>query len=77
MTNTTRTNALQPWQQRVVDEKADLDKRANALSHFIGLAPQFLRLDPAEQERMKVQNDLMWQLSEVLGERIANFKDES
>ncbi len=65
---------LQPHQRRVVQEKDDLDKRAVALSIFIGLNQTFDTLDPEEQERMKVQNDLMWQLSEVLGARIAAFK---
>ena len=65
--------ALQPHQQRVVDEKNELDTKANALSQFIGLSPIFEKLDAAEQERLKLQNDLMWQYSEILGERIANF----
>lgn len=64
---------LQPHQQRVVDEKADLDEKANALSQFIGRNPIFDELDPAEQERLKLQNDLMWQYSEVLAARIAAF----
>ena len=65
---------LQPHQLRVVAEKGELDTRANALSHFIGHSSVFETLDAAEQERLKVQNDLMWQLSEVLGARIAAFK---
>jgi hypothetical protein len=64
---------LAPHQQRVVDEKTELDERAHKLSQFIGFNPLFEKLDPAEQERMKVQNDLMWQLSEVLGARIQAF----
>ena len=65
---------MEDFQQRVIDEKAELDKKATALSNFIGLSPMFDKLDPAEQERMKVQNDLMWQYSEVLGKRIEAFK---
>lgn len=64
----------QPFQQRVIDEKTELDKRATALSDFIGLNELFLELDSAEQERLRVQNDLMWQYSEILGARIAAFK---
>ena len=60
-------------QQRVVIEKEELDKKANALSGFIGLNPVFETLDPAEQERLKEQNDIMWQYSEILGARIAAF----
>jgi len=64
---------LAPHQQRVVDEKAELDTKANALSNFIGLSPIFETLDAAEQERQKVQIDLMWRYSEILGARIAAF----
>ena len=65
--------ALQPHQQRVVDEKNELDTKANALSQFIGLSPIFEKLDAAEQERLKLQNDVMWQYSEILAARIAAF----
>lgn len=64
---------LQPHQQRVVDEKSELDKKAMALSNFIGLSPVFETLDPAEQERLKEQKDVMWQYSKILGSRIAAF----
>lgn len=65
---------MMPYQQRVVEEKAELDKKANALSQFIGFSLLFEELDPEEQERLKVQNDIMWQYSEILGARIAAFK---
>ena len=64
---------MQPHQQRVVAEKEELDKKANALSEFIGHSAIFDTLDPDEQERLKVQNDIMWQYSEILGARIAAF----
>ena len=54
-------------------EKEELDKKAIALSEFIGHSPAFDLLDPVEQERLKVQNDIMWQYSEILGARIAAF----
>jgi hypothetical protein len=62
-----------PYEQRVIQEKAELDDKAKKLSTFIGENPLFEKLDGAEQERMKVQNDLMWQLSDVLSERIHAF----
>lgn len=65
--------AFQPHQQRVVDEKAELDDKATKLSEFIGTNPIFETLDPAEQERMKEQCEIMWQYSEILGKRIAAF----
>ena len=64
---------LQPHQQRVVTEKEELDKKATALSNFIGASLDFDTIDPAEQERLKMQNDVMWQYSEILGARIAAF----
>lgn len=64
---------LPPYQQRVVDEKSDLDIKANALSQFIGLNPFFEKIKPEEQERMKEQNDVMWKYSEILASRIASF----
>lgn len=71
---TVEGDSLAPHQGRaLIEEKAELDARANALSQFIGHSDLFDTFDPYEQERMKVQNDLMWQLSEVLGARIAAF----
>jgi hypothetical protein len=60
-------------QQRVIDEKIELDKKAKALSEFIGINPFFDAINADEKERMKEQNDIMWQYSEILGKRIDNF----
>ena len=62
-----------PHQQRVINEKGELDEKATALSNFIRSSQIFETLDPAEQERLKEQNDVMWQYSEILGKRIAAF----
>lgn len=62
-----------PHQQRVVDEKNELDEKAKKLSAFIGTNPMFEELDAAEQERMKEQCEIMWQYSEILGKRIEAF----
>jgi hypothetical protein len=67
------TNHLQPHQQRVVDEKTELDAKATALSKFIGENPIFDTIDAAEQERLREQCEVMWQYSEILGARIAAF----
>lgn len=61
------------YKQRVIDEKHVLDVKAKALSEFIGNNPLFDDIDPEEQERMKEQNDIMWQYSEILGKRIDAF----
>jgi len=65
---------ISSYQQRVIDEKAELDAKAKALSEFIGLSPLFDSIDKDEQERLKLQNDVMWTYSTILGERIAAFK---
>ena len=64
---------LQPHQQRVVDEKTELDARCNRLDVFI-LSPQFRALDDAERDRMRRQWLAMISYSSILGERIAAFK---
>lgn len=64
---------MQAHQQRVVDEKIQLDDRATKLSEFIGHSDQFETLDAEEQERLREQNDVMWQYSEILGQRITAF----
>lgn len=65
---------LAPHQQRVVDEKTELDTKANALSQFIGLSPVFNTLDGEEQIRLREQCEVMWQYSEILGARINAFE---
>lgn len=64
--------ALEPHQQRVVDEKAELDARLEKLSLFKH-SRTFASLPIIEQERMNTQGHLMCALSSVLGERIASF----
>ena len=65
---------MEDHEQRVIDEKDALDKKAKALSEFIGNNPIFETIDADEQERLKEQNDIMWQYSEILRLRIAAFK---
>ena len=62
-----------PFQQRVIDEKKELDTRIHALSAFL-LISMFKSLDSEEQERLKKQHELMIDLSTVLGQRIAAFR---
>lgn len=61
-----------PHQQRVVDEKQELDVRLAALANFF-LNPIFSKLLAAEQARMVRQAEAMRLYSEVLGERIDAF----
>lgn len=59
-------------QQRVIDEKADLDEKLAKLAAFFG-TPTFARLDQAEQRRLYTQKDAMQDYSDVLAERIGAF----
>lgn len=63
---------LQPHQQRVVAEKAELDEKLAKMDAF-GRTPLFASLPADEQGRLNRQHSLMEQYSAVLGERIAAF----
>lgn len=64
---------MQPHQQRVVEEKAQLDERIGELQSFISRAPQYSVLPADEQGRLRTQLDLMSKLSDVLAARINAF----
>jgi len=64
---------MEPYQQRVVDEKNELEAKAKALSNFIGLNEKFDTLSPEGQDRLREQNDVMWQYFEILEARISAF----
>lgn len=63
---------MEEYQQRVVDEKNELDERLEKLVAFSN-SDFFAGLPAAEQERMNTQRHLMCGLSAVLGARIAAF----
>lgn len=65
-------STMQPHQQRVVDEKADLDDKRTKLRSFTGTAV-FSTLDADEQRRMLNQLDAMNVYSDILGRRIVAF----
>jgi hypothetical protein len=67
---------MEPYQQRVVDEKAQNDDRLEKLGAFIdgkGNTSVFGELPEDEQERLVRQRSCMAELSGILGERIAAF----
>lgn len=66
---------LQPHQQRVVEEKRELDERLAKLVDFIENNPTFKStvLIEAERNRLRRQRTKMEELSQILGERIAAF----
>ena len=63
---------LQPHQQRVVDEKVELDQRREKLESFYSTSI-FQGLPEPEQSRLLRQGVAMRTYSEILGERIAAF----
>jgi hypothetical protein len=65
-------SALQPHQQRVVEERNTLDKRIASLHAFIN-SETFPTVDRAERNRLIRQEAIMIELSQVLAERIAAF----
>lgn len=64
---------MQPFQQRVLDEKRELDEKLEKLMAFIR-GPVFETIAPDEQERLKRQSHHMDLYSGVLAERISEFK---
>lgn len=69
---------LAPHQQRVVDEKAELDVKIGALAAFIDTFDKgfsiFAGLPEPERQRLYAQHRVMVEYSAILGERIAAFE---
>jgi hypothetical protein len=63
---------MEPYQDRVVTEEAELDKRIDALSAFL-IGRMFISLPEEERERMHRQFALMYRYRAVLRERIEAF----
>jgi hypothetical protein len=66
---------MAPHQQRVVDEKTELDDKRDKLRAFIDGNAIFAGLPNDEQERLVRQHSCMTEYSEILGERIAAFPE--
>ncbi|NIE67459.1 hypothetical protein [Burkholderia sp. Ax-1719] len=66
------TPARPAHEQRVIDEKAQLDDRLVKLVAFFG-TPIYAGLQEEEKFRLQVQSDAMETYSDVLGARIAAF----
>lgn len=65
-------STMQPHQQRVVDEKAELDAKIEKLTAF-ARTPIFAGLDSAERDRLSRQAAAMTSYSCILHDRIAAF----
>ncbi len=64
---------MNDFQQRVVAEKEELDKKATALGAFFE-KPLFATVNPDEQARLRAQHGVMIRYSEILADRIAHFE---
>lgn len=64
--------AAEPYQQRVIDEKKELDERREKLDLFF-VTSKFAKLDQAEQDRLRIQSEIMSAYSEILRLRIVAF----
>lgn len=74
--NDPEPNILLPYQQRVTEEKNKVDENATKLSAFIKTNPKFKTYNITEQTRLRQQCLIMWELSKILGKRIAAFSAE-
>jgi hypothetical protein len=64
---------MEGHEQRVIDEKTELDNKFASLCMFHG-SDVFKSLDPIDQELLVKQADIMAEYSCILGDRIARFK---
>jgi hypothetical protein len=63
-----------PHQQRVVDEKAELDLKREKLREFIDTSPVHAALEMVDKKDLMIQSFIMAQYSDVLFRRICRFK---
>ena len=63
---------MQPHEQRVLDEKKELDEKRIKLAALIG-GEMFSSLPLEEQARLHHQSSVMQTYSDILGERITHF----
>lgn len=62
------------FQQRVIEEKADLDAKITRLADFIVFSPTYKSLESDEKDRLNRQHAAMRTYSGVLRERIEAFE---
>jgi len=63
---------MEPYQERVVEEKTELDVKIEKLHRFM-MTSGFDKLSELERDRLVRQHIAMSQYSGVLGERINGF----
>jgi hypothetical protein len=68
---------LEPHQERVLDEYAELDERLEKLHVYIEDAPIFWSLNKVDQRLLFDQRAAMTVYRDILRERIKNFPKEN
>lgn len=63
---------LQPYQQRVMQEKKELDEKRQGLLAFLR-TQTYNDLGLAERDRLTIQSNIMGLYSEILRQRIVAF----
>lgn len=63
---------MAPHQERVINEKIELDEKIGKLAAFMG-GTIFASLDDSERSRLSIQIQHMNGYSDILGQRIAAF----
>lgn len=58
------------WRERVVKEKADLDRKLDALLAFL-VGPDIASIPPAQKHLLRIQAGTMQTYSDILGARLA------
>lgn len=64
---------MEPYQQRVVDEKRELDNKIDKLNQFAQNSPIFGKMNLKDQELLLEQLDIMFDYTEILSKRIERF----
>lgn len=64
---------LEAWQQRLLDERRDLQERTCKLRDYVG-SPHFGRLTEENRRMLTIQRDVMVSLVSVLNARVALFE---
>jgi hypothetical protein len=64
---------MEPWQERVIQEKKELDEKIEKLKNFIKNAPEKIATE-TEMLRLEVQFTIMQSYSNILDVRIKSWE---
>ncbi len=68
-----RQKTMLPHQERVIQERKELNDKINALDRFINTTDVFHELPSIEQQRLISQLEIMHRYSSILTQRINDF----